>query len=260
VKLEFDVTINIVKYFAVFSRIAAFTMSAPLYSSKQIPMKYKIAFVMLLTIVLVPNLPDYWKNEAFEKAWTLHDLFFLILSEVALGFVISMFVMIMLEILLFAGATIDQQMGFSMARIIDPTLDTQASIYASIFIQLFIVMFLIFNGHLDVIKLIVLSFDNLNPSTFHINAELTESIVWYSSRIFAVGLQIAMPIFVAILFVNIAMGLISRIGQDFPVLMLSFPLRIGIGLSMMISLMPIIIVVCRGMVDRFIDIMVQILG
>lgn len=258
-RFDVDLTINVIKYFAVFARIAAFTMTVPFYNAAHIPKTYKAIFVLILTFILVPNLPDYWQNDIFNHKWTLLNVFKLVCSEAFLGLIISVFVMIFLEILQFGGATIDRQMGFTMAKIVDPTLGSQTSVYSSVFMQVFLLLFMILGAHLDIIRLIVLSFDTLHPMAFNVDGDIAESIKVLSTDIFSKGMQIAMPVFVAILFVNIAMGLISRIGQDFPVLMLSFPLRIGIGMILMITLFPILITIFRDMVYQLIDIISQII-
>jgi len=259
VRFDVDLTVNVIKYFAVFARIAAFTMTVPLYNAQQIPKRHKALLVLVLTFVLVPVLPDYWQSDVFNHQWGLISVLQLVCSEIFLGLTISVFVMIMLEVLQFGGATVDRQMGFTMAKIVDPTLGTQTSVYASVFMQVFLIMFLVLNGHLDVIRLIVVSFDTLHPMAFRVDGDLAEAAVETSTMIFSMGMQIAMPVFVAILFVNIAMGLISRIGQDFPVLMLSFPLRIGIGMILMISLFPIFVTICRDMNYQLIEIVSQII-
>ena len=158
---DVDLTINVIKYLAVFTRIAAFTMTVPLFSSEQIPKTYKALLVLVLTFVLVPVLPDYWQGDLFNHQWTLLGVFQLVCAEAFLGMIISVFVMIFLEILQFGGAQIDQQMGFTMAQIVDPTLGTSTSVYASVFMQVFLILYMSLGGHLDMIRLVVVSFDTL---------------------------------------------------------------------------------------------------
>jgi flagellar biosynthetic protein FliR len=66
------------------------------------------------------------------------------------------------------------------------------------------------------------------------------SIIETSNDIFIHSFQLALPIIAIMFLINVCMGIISRFGEDFQVLMLSFPIRLGVGLTLLISLLPII--------------------
>ncbi len=58
---------------------------------------------------------------------------------------------------------------------------------------------------------------------------------------------------------NLCMGIISRFGQDFQVLMLSFPIRLGVGLLLLIVLMPAFVNFFAVIYDEIFDKMGDIL-
>jgi flagellar biosynthetic protein FliR len=150
-----------------------------------------------------------------------------------------------MEIFNFGGYVIDYSMGFVMAQIIDPSTGEQSSPFSGIFIQIFYMVFLITDSHHEVLRLAAYSFKTIPPGGFLLSSDLLEIFFSLTSQIFTVGLQIAFPIFAVMLMINIAMGVLARIGQDFPVLMISFPIRFGVGFLVMLGVMPIIISVTR---------------
>jgi flagellar biosynthetic protein FliR len=132
-----------------------------------------------------------------------------------------------------------------MARVIDPSSSISSTLMASVYMQLFALMFVVVNGHHQVIRLAALSFKTLGAGEFVFTNDMAINVLQLSSRIFQMGLQIAFPIFAVILLINIGMGLMARAAQGFPVLMLSFPLRLGVGLLILISTIPVVVVLAR---------------
>ncbi len=111
--------------------------------------------------------------------------------------------------------------------------------------NIFYMSFLIIDGHHEIIRIAVGSFKVLGAGEFMLSEGIVYGAVEASSQIFRLGLKLALPVFTVILIVNIGMGLLARIGQDFPVLMLSFPIRIGLGLTILGIMFPTIISIAK---------------
>ncbi len=250
--MTFDLTfsVDVIKFVVILSRLGAFLFAFAVFSAREIPNKYQILLLVAITAVLYPVLPATWDNSTFSQGLTLWKVTFLIISEVMLGMTISIFVLIMLEIFNFAGGLLDRDIGYSMARVFNPSGGQQVTVLASLIVQIFLMVFLITDGHHDIIRIAANSLKTIGPGEFMITAEIAEGILEASSKIFIVGIKLALPIFSVMLFTNVAMGLMARIGEDFPVLMLGFPIRIGVGLMMLSIIFPTIILVAREINDE----------
>lgn len=242
---EYPITLDVVKFMAVLARFSAFMMAFPIFNSTSIPSKYKVFFVVTMSIVLIPVVPSGWMDLQYFRHLDVTKLVFLMASEILLGACISLFVLCLLEIFRFGGYVVDYNMGFIMAKLIDPATGSQSTPFSGIFVQMFYMVFLITDSHHEVIRLAAYSFQTIPPGSFMLNSDLMQIFISLSSQIFTVGLQIAFPIFAVMLMINIAMGILARVGQDFPVLMISFPIRFGVGFLIMLGVMPVIISVCR---------------
>ena len=153
--------------------------------------------------------------------------------------------MAVMEIFEFGGGSIDREIGFSMAQVVDPASNVSTTLFSNLLIQLFIMIFLIFDGHHEVIRIAMSSFQTLPPGTLLVNETVVGGINGLVARVLVVGLQLSLPVIAVNLMVNIAMGILARVGEEFPVLMLSFPLRFGMGFIILIATVPIMVVFCR---------------
>lgn len=64
------------------------------------------------------------------------------------------------------------------------------------------------------------------------------SVVSWGASIFAFGLQIALPIVAALLFTNIALGILSRAAPQLNLFAVGFPITLTIGFVVLILSLP----------------------
>ncbi len=257
---DFSFSIDIIKFFVLISRLGAFLFAFTFFTSQQIPPKYQILLVLAISLSLFHVLPDNWNNNLLIHNLDLWMLFFIMLSEMVLGITIALFVMIFLETFVFAGFLLDRNIGFAMAKTIDPAGGGSSTVLAGIMKNIFYMSFLIIDGHHEIIRLAIGSFHVLGAGEFMLSESLIYGAVEASSQIFVLGLKLALPVFTVILIVNIGMGLLARIGEDFPVLMLSFPIRIGLGLTVLGIMFPTIVSIAKHVNGEITEWMIYIIA
>ncbi len=242
---EYDLALNYIKWLAVLSRLSAFLIAMPLFTSHNVPMRYKAAFLAVVSFLITPAVPAEWFAHPLLSNPTVISLTLFMLSEVATGLVVSLIFFAVIEIFEFGGSSIDREIGFSMAQVMDPVSSVSTTLFSNLLMQLFIIVFLIFDGHHDVLRIAMSSFKTLPPGTLLVNEATVGGVNGLVARILVVGLQLALPVIAVNLMVNIAMGILARVGEDFPVLMLSFPLRFGLGFIILIAIVPVMVSFCR---------------
>ncbi len=246
-------SIQVVQLIAVISRISGILFfSLPALSSMHIPLKVKAGLALIISFIMLPVLPENWQQSSLYQHLTILGIILIVFSEVLLGMVISLVVRFVLESIIIGGFIIDRNVGYAMARTVDPTLDSNSTILATFMMQIFLVIFLIFDVHLDIIRLLAFSFQEVSPGSFILKSQMKDIMYTLGSQMFSLGFKIALPIFTIILFTNIAMALMARFGQEFEVMMLSFPIRIGMGLLTMSILVPVFIHIFRKINDDMI--------
>lgn len=225
---------------AVFSRIAGIFMGFPIFRGSVIPMKIKIIITLAMSIIIMPGLPDTWSSEALEKHIGLAGFFTIIGIDFLLGLTVSLSVFLIIEIATLAGHFIAMNVGYSMSMQFDPNTEEQNTSISVMFVQMFIMFFIVTDMHLGFIKITAASFATMPPGHLFLSEDHMISIIDISNSIFVYSFQLSLPIIAIMFLINVAMGIISRFGEDFQVLMLSFPLRLGVGMMLLIYLIPTI--------------------
>ena len=246
-----DMPVHILRGLLVFARLSGFVFAAPVYQMPQISRRWQTAFVVILTLSLTPVLPTAWSTGALADVGTMQYIWML-LCEALFGLVVMLICRMLMETLAIAGFMVDRGMGFALARVFSPNAGGQRTLMSALFVQLFVVVFLVINAHHDVIRLVVLSFHHVGPGTFMVNQGTTDGLIEIGSRMFRDGFIISLPIFVMVMCVNTVMALVTRFGQEFKVMMLSFPLRLGLGFVVLLSFVPLLIHLIRLLAEGMI--------
>ena len=115
------------------------------------------------------------------------------------------------------------QMGLNFASFFDPVSNAQASAVSRFFGNVAMLVFIVINGHLTVLMAVIKSFEifpvDSEPLAF---LRIVQPHVW-GCDVFALGLVIALPLVGMLLFVNLVLGLISRVAPQINV----FAIEIG---------------------------------
>jgi flagellar biosynthetic protein FliR len=139
-----------------------------------------------------------------------------------------------------AGRIIEDQMGLTMAEMLDPLSEEQGQPLASLLEMIFVIAFLAVNGHHLLLKIIHRSYELFPPGKIPSIATLTSNMLDATSMLLVAGLQLAAPILAALLILLVALAILARIVPEMDIFFISFPLRILLGLAMLIIFVPFI--------------------
>jgi flagellar biosynthetic protein FliR len=100
-------------------------------------------------------------------------------------------------------------------------------------------LFIVTNAHLAVIAVLIQSFQAFpvapEPLAF---VQQMQPQRW-ASEVFSLGLWIALPLMGMLLFVNLVLGVISRVAPQINVFAVGFPVTLGVGLLGMLLTLPL---------------------
>jgi flagellar biosynthetic protein FliR len=94
------------------------------------------------------------------------------------------------------------------------------------------------------------SFDVLPPGSILVTPRLTSQIFALSGQVFVLAIQIGAPVIAAILLVDLALALISRAAPQMNVLIVGFPLKIGVGMLFLGIVFELLSLHMEGFVSR----------
>ena len=208
-----------------FIRISSMFISIPVFSVKSLPVKARLLAAFLITLIVVPLLPErpYVVIFSFQGFMvTVHQL----AIGLATGFVLQM----VFAVMLVGGQSIAYSMGLGFASMVDPATGIQVPVVAQVFVVSASLMFLGVNGHLLLIEMLVESFKTLPIAAVGFSLADLWSIVSWSSQIFAAGVLLALPVMSALLFVNISFGVAARAAPQLQIFGVGFPITIMLGM------------------------------
>jgi flagellar biosynthetic protein FliR len=255
-----QLTIDVVGLAALYGRLAGFFFGLPLYSSSLLPVPWRAALPLAVSVLLAPALPPDWGRVVGMATHSVPGLALLMLRELALGLTAALFVRLLQEIWFLAGDLIGMEMGLSFAQQIDPNLEQESNLISTFFGHLFILLLLATGMHLDLLRLVVQSVERMPPGGFVPDVALADAVGAGAARLFSEALRLALPVFVAIGLVQLGMAMVARFCQDFEVLMLAFPVQIGVGLLVLALSVPALVGANRGLAQEVVEMVGAVLG
>ena len=208
---------------------------APFWGSTAVPARIKAVMTIVLVGLLYPvcSVPPLVLSP--------FGLARVALSEVALGLGIGLCLQFVLEAAQVAGQLAGFQFAFSLVNIIDPQTNVDTPVLA-IFHQLIaLVFFLQMNVHHWLLRGIVRSFDYVPVGSVSLSLPTVKTLFQAAGGMWLAGVQIALPLLLATLLIDLTVGFLSKASPQLPALSFSVPLKSLGGyavLAISISLWP----------------------
>ncbi len=226
---------KLILFLLILVRTAGIFTLTPLFGSQQVPMQVRLIVSLALAFVFLPLAAPAGKLSA-----ELIPLAMMVAREAAVGLAIGFVITLVLTAIEIAGHFIDLNAGFSFASIVDPVNGTHVALAARAHNLLAGLLFFVTNSHLLVIKGIADSFSLAPVGDLSLNPAVAGSMTDLFASLFLIALRIAMPVVAAVFLADLAMAISSRIVPQMNVLMVGFPLKLGVGLVGMIVAVPVV--------------------
>lgn len=213
--------------FLVFVRILAVLMTAPIFSSRNIPTIAKIGFSVLLSVILLPSLGA----EATARVSVELGPFVLsVAQEVLLGVLIGFMSNIVFLAVGMGANLMGMQAGFRAASLFNPLINVSSAALDQLYTFMAIGLFLTINGHHWLITALARTFKQVPLGTFSVRAVTVELLLYVTGEMFVAATRIALPVMGVLLLADVGLGLISKAVPQVQVFFLSLPIKIGLGL------------------------------
>jgi flagellar biosynthetic protein FliR len=144
-----------------------------------------------------------------------------------------------------AGELAGFELGFSLAQAFDPDSGQQSSIIGQLFSMALTLMFLLLNGHHFVVQSLMASYDVVPVDGFRFAGPLTERMVTLTGGVLVLAAKLSAPVIVAGFLVNLAMSVLARVAPQINVFILSFSLKVWVGLVVLTTSAPLMVAVFK---------------
>ena len=179
-------------------------MGIPLFAGKMLPTKTKIAFGLLLSLMINPLVPAN-----LTLATNFAGAILMALNEVCIGLPLAMTVRMVFFAVELAGYLISYEIGLMASNSVNPLLgSSDATIQHYYFIS--VCLFFVTGIHYDVLKAFIMSFEILPIGSFLLSINPMNQFVQEVSRVFLIGTLMAAPFIALNFLVNVTFAVLER--------------------------------------------------
>lgn len=231
-----------------FFRVLALFSVAPVFSLRAIPMRVKIGLAFLVALSAQATLSGQ-PIISVNSPQALGTL----VQQIGVGIAIGFAVRIVFASVELAGELIGLQMGLNFAAFFDPANNTQTSAVSRFFGHMAILLFVVVNGHLMVLMAVIKSFEAFPVDGNFLDAVQKIRLHELGGDLFASALWIALPMIGFLLFVNLTLGIISRVAPQMNIYAVGFPVTLATGLIGIAATLPMLDHPVMALMERVID-------
>lgn len=210
----------------IFVRISGLFVTAPILSTRILPIHIKILLSVALTFIvfqlLEPTHTDYQDIHVFVLA-------IFIVSEAIIGILVGFVANLVFNMIQFGGRLLDILMGMHIASIMDPLTSEQQSLLGQLQYIIVILLFLTLNGHHLIIQGILQSFEILPIGTLHFTTVFSSAFLKILTQTFIIGLKFSAPIMAVLFLVDFCLGIIAKGVPQMNVFLTGMPLKAMTG-------------------------------
>lgn len=232
----------------VLCRLTGIFIFAPVFGSSVLPLRVKALMALVLAACLYPIIPPQ-----LPLALDLGTIGFAIGSEILIGLVIGYGASMPLIAMQLGGQMMGHQLGLGLAQVLNPEFDEQTEVLSQFLFISALAIFLLLNGHHAMLGALVSSYHSVPLGGYVPDGNLIVLITGMLSATFELAIRVAAPLLCIVFLETVAMGFIARTVPQMNILSLGFPMRILIGMALLVAL-------TSAMFSSFGDTMNDIMG
>lgn len=229
-------TLDIYRFFMIFTRVSAALMLFPGFSGRLVAARVRLLIALGLALVLLPVVgplfPPLPRN--------VGGLMLLIGSEALVGVYLGVVTQVLMSSLNIAGTFIGFQIGLTNAFSFDAVAEQQSSTLTALFSNIALLAILSTDLHHLMLRALADSYAIFIPGQALPMDDFSETLGHMMSASFGFGIQAAAPILAFGLIFNVGLGLLSRLAPQIQVYFVGLPLQVIAGLWMLMVVLPLL--------------------
>jgi len=223
-------------FLLILCRITSFFVVVPVFSSRNVPMPFKIGLSVFISLIVFATVGT-------KELVPLDAMFILeIIREVLVGLVLGFIAYLFFTVVQIAGSLMDIQIGFGISNVIDPMTGASAPVLGNFKYMLAMLLFLAMNGHHLLLRAIMDSYKWIPLSNAMFakiyDGQISAFLVETFATVFMLAFQLAAPVVAAMFLADLGLGLLTRVAPQYNIFVIGVPLKLILGLLIVIVLMP----------------------
>jgi flagellar biosynthetic protein FliR len=208
-------------------RIGGLMLFAPFLSSGSMPVQVKAGLTVALTALLYPVYGTV-RLDTSALGWLQ-----VCTGEVVVGLLLGLTLQFILEAAQMAGQILGVQAGFSLVSILDPQTQVDTPVISTFNQLVALLIFLQLNVHHWLLRGLAASFVYLPPGSVVLNLKVTTGLLQAAGAVWLVGLQIAAPVVVATMLIDVTLGFLAKSSPQIPILFLGLSIKTVVAMTIL---------------------------
>ncbi|MGB9670549.1 MAG: flagellar biosynthetic protein FliR [Halothiobacillaceae bacterium] len=216
-------------------RIGGLMMVAPPFGARTLPTRVRILAVLLITLVMMPLVPEAPKVDPFSPEAVL-----MAANQILIGVGMGFILQLVFAVFINAGEVIAMTMGLGFASAVDPQHGVSVPVISQFYTIVVTLLFLTLDGHLMLVEMLADSFRLMPITAEPLGREAWWVVVGWAGRMFEGAMWVALPALTALLLTNFALGVMTRAAPQLNIFSVGFPLTLLVGFVMMLLAAPVL--------------------
>lgn len=208
-----------------FMRISGLFASMVGLSAKSVPTPIRALLTLFLTLVIMPVIPPVPLAEVVSVG-----TFMLVIQQLIIGIALGFLSNMVLNTFVLAGQIVAMQTGLGFASIVDPVNGINVPAVGQFYLILATLIFWSLDGHLAMIRMIVMSFEAFPIGQAWFTPEQFRDIAHWAGWMFISAVTISLAPIVSLLIVNLAFGVMTKAAPQLNIFSIGFAIAQIMGL------------------------------
>lgn len=227
--MQFELDITLLAITAALAvRFGVLAATLPLLDMRSVPPLWRIALAFSFAAALAPGIAKSLPAPAVTLSWPV--LVMEAVRSLVVGALLGFTINLVFTAVRYAGSIVGMQIGFAIVNSYDPMSNSQVSVISQLYYLLAVLLFFTTGAHQILVAAMFQSCIAVPPFA----SGDPVGGAWYLLRefgtVFSLGLKIAAPVVIVLLLVSASMGVIVKTVPQLNVLVVGFPIKIGVGL------------------------------
>lgn len=208
-----------------FMRISGMFATMIGLSAKSVPTSVRALLTLFCTLIIIPVIPPVQVDELVSVG-----TFVLITQQLIIGIALGFISNMVLNTFVLAGQVVAMQTGLGFASIVDPVNGINVPAVGQFYLILATLLFWALDGHLAMIRMVVMSFDAFPIGQAWLHAEQFKEIAHWAGWMFVSAVTLSLAPIVSLLIVNLAFGVMTKAAPQLNIFSLGFTIAQIMGL------------------------------
>lgn len=208
-----------------FMRISGLFAAMVGLSAKSVPATTRALLTLFLTILIIPLVPPSPIAELFSVG-----TFVLVIQQLVIGIAIGFISNMVLNTFVLAGQIVAMQTGLGFASMVDPVNGINVPAVGQFYLILATLIFWALDGHLAMIRMVVMSFEALPIGEAWLTGEQFREIAHWAGWMFVSAVTLSLAPIISLLIVNLAFGVMTKAAPQLNIFSIGFAIAQIMGL------------------------------